>query len=121
MTDPTPRPSETEADEDVVWLRDASVYGMPDSPSLFGGSARHDSWKKTDERLEAIASRLSSLSALVRTLGEAVGVAECALSDIGDATRLPTDDLDWAERRAANVLPSVRAALAEYRKWMEGR
>lgn len=37
--------------------------------------------------------------------------AEAALADIGDADREPGDDLAWCERRAAQALPEIRAAL----------
>ena len=37
--------------------------------------------------------------------------AEAALADIGDADREPGDDLAWCEKRAAEALPRVRAAL----------
>jgi hypothetical protein len=37
--------------------------------------------------------------------------AEAALADIGDAEREPGDDLAWCEKRAAQALPVVRAAL----------
>ena len=43
---------------------------------------------------------------------EALVVAEAALADIGDADREPGDDVAWCERRAAQALPKVRAALA---------
>ena len=42
---------------------------------------------------------------------EALKIAEAALADIGDADREPGDDIAWAERRAAEALPKVRAAL----------
>ena len=41
----------------------------------------------------------------------ALALAEAALADIGDADREPGDDLAWAERRAADVLPTVRKLL----------
>ena len=40
-------------------------------------------------------------------------LAEAALADIGDADREPGDDLAWAEARAAQDLPRIRAALAQ--------
>jgi hypothetical protein len=49
----------------------------------------------------------------VRVLRETLKTAEAALADIGDATREPGDDLAWCERRAAQALPAVRAALKE--------
>ena len=43
---------------------------------------------------------------------DALKTSEAALSDIGDADREPGDDLAWCEARAAQDLPTVRAALA---------
>ena len=40
-------------------------------------------------------------------------LAEAGLADIGDADREPGDDLAWCERRAAEPLPAIRAALAK--------
>lgn len=40
----------------------------------------------------------------------ALELAEAALADIGDAEREPGDDLAWAEARAAQDLPRIRAA-----------
>jgi hypothetical protein len=51
------------------------------------------------------------LSADNVALREALKTAESALADIGDADREPGDDLAWCERRAAQALPEVRAAL----------
>jgi hypothetical protein len=48
----------------------------------------------------------------VRELHRALVIAEAALADIGDADREPGDDLAWCERRAAQDLPTIRAALA---------
>lgn len=42
----------------------------------------------------------------------ALELAEAALADIGDAEREPGDDLAWAEARAAQDLPRIRAVLA---------
>jgi hypothetical protein len=44
----------------------------------------------------------------------ALELAEAALADIGDAEREPGDDLAWAEARAAQDLPRIRAALARW-------
>jgi hypothetical protein len=41
----------------------------------------------------------------------ALELAEAALADIGDADREPGDDLAWAEARAAQDLPRIRAVL----------
>jgi hypothetical protein len=45
----------------------------------------------------------------------ALRTAEAALADIGDADREPGDDVEWCERRAAEALPLVRAAIAKAR------
>jgi len=42
----------------------------------------------------------------------ALELAEAALADIGDAEREPGDDLAWAEARAAQDLPRIRAILS---------
>lgn len=47
----------------------------------------------------------------VHRLETALRSAEAALSDIGDAEREEGDDLAWCEHRAAEALPTVRAAL----------
>ena len=44
----------------------------------------------------------------------ALELAEAALADIGDAEREPGDDLAWAENRAAQDLPRIRAVLARW-------
>ena len=49
--------------------------------------------------------------AQIEHLRAALAYAEAALADIGDADREPGDDLAWCERRAAEALPRVRAAL----------
>lgn len=46
----------------------------------------------------------------------ALELAEAALADIGDAEREPGDDLAWAEARAAQDLPRIRAVLARWGK-----
>ena len=46
----------------------------------------------------------------------ALELAEAALADIGDAEREPGDDLAWAENRAAQDLPRIRAVLARWGK-----
>jgi len=44
----------------------------------------------------------------------ALELAEAALADIGDAERETGDDLAWAEARAAQDLPRIRAVLARW-------
>jgi hypothetical protein len=44
----------------------------------------------------------------------ALELAEAALADIGDAERESGDDLAWAEARAAQDLPRIRAVLARW-------
>jgi hypothetical protein len=50
---------------------------------------------------------------LARMARAALKTAEAALADIGDSDREPGDDLAWCERRAAQALPAVRAALGQ--------
>jgi hypothetical protein len=52
-----------------------------------------------------------AMERLAKMARAALETAEAALADIGDATREPGDDLAWCERRAAQALPEVRAAL----------
>jgi hypothetical protein len=52
-------------------------------------------------------------AAVSDALRNALKTAEAALADIGDADREPGDDLAWCERRAAQALPAVRAALEQ--------
>jgi hypothetical protein len=46
---------------------------------------------------------------------QALELAEAGLSDIGDADREPSDDLAWAEARAAQDLPRIRRTLNTWR------
>ncbi len=52
-----------------------------------------------------------AMERLAKMARAALETAEAALADIGDADREPGDDLAWCERRAAQALPEVRAAL----------
>ena len=64
------------------------------------------------EENEAIEYKLrGEAEARAERLAEALRFAEAALADIGDADREPGDDVEWCERRAAQALPTVRAAL----------
>ena len=60
----------------------------------------------------AVANELAA-EARAERLAEALRVAEAALADIGDADREPGDDVAWCERRAAQALPTARAALEQ--------
>ena len=62
--------------------------------------------------LREAADEIERLSAYAEVVTDALKTAEAALSDIGDADREPGDDLAWCEARAAQDLPTVRAALA---------
>ena len=63
-------------------------------------------------RMDAVIDYAAAVSAADNVaLREALKTAEAALADIGDADREPGDDLAWCERRAAQALPEVRAAL----------
>lgn len=57
-------------------------------------------------------SDLAAAIARAEAAERALVIAEAALADIGDADREPGDDLAWCERRAAQALPKVRAAIA---------
>ena len=59
------------------------------------------------------AAELRRLHAANAELLEALNLAEAALADIGDADRESGDDLAWCERRAAEPLPIIRAAIAK--------
>jgi hypothetical protein len=61
------------------------------------------------------AEELRRLCAVNEELLGALKLAEAGLADIGDADREPGDDLAWCERRAAEPLPAVRAAIAKAR------
>jgi hypothetical protein len=72
---------------------------------------------------EALLDRVGVALRLARTEPEPKGpteliraleLAEAALADIGDAEREPGDDLAWAEARAAQDLPRIRAVLARW-------
>lgn len=58
---------------------------------------------------------MSRLRTEVEALRKHLRYAEAALADIGDAEREPGDDLAWCERRAADALPRVRAAIRDSR------
>ena len=67
---------------------------------------------QTIDRLFLELSQVTKATTAKETiLRNALVLAEAALSDIGDADREPGDDLAWAERRAAEALPSVREVL----------
>lgn len=75
--------------------------------SLSKRFAEANSARKAAEAENArLRARLARMEGALRT-------AEAALADIGDAEREPNDDLAWCERRAADALPWVRAALTE--------
>ncbi len=65
------------------------------------------------EDLQNAAAELRRLHAVNQELLEALKLAEAGLADIGDADREPGDDLAWCERRAAEPLPIIRAAIAK--------
>ena len=67
-------------------------------------------WRDHRDSTERLNLRLGMDNAALRS---ALKIAEAALADIGDADREPGDDLAWCERRAAQALPAVRAALEQ--------
>ena len=64
-------------------------------------------------RADVIKQRFDRLHEVNQELLEALKYAEAGLADIGDADREPGDDLAWCEKRAAEALPTVRAAIAK--------
>lgn len=97
----------------------------------FGHSFVHGNWSGSDFATEAHKAGNAELFAdalnvydetqctprqlveRVKELEEALKLAEAGLADIGDADREPGDDLAWCERRAAEPLPRIRAALSK--------
>jgi hypothetical protein len=67
-------------------------------------------WRDHRDSTERLNLRLGTDNLALRS---ALKIAEAALADIGDADREPGDDLAWCERRAAQALPAVRAALGQ--------
>ena len=127
------------------WLRDgwngcmlsaiAALQFLANNPRPSGGSSNFNSehlfqiaseLATTQERLlgarpHAASQRPSPAPQVagasdVEKLHAALVIAEAALSDIGDADREPGDDLEWCERRAAQDLPIIRAALTQAKK-----
>ena len=80
---------------------------LPEPKKYFGIDAEPDFSYYTSAQMREYAADVSA------ALREALKTAEAALADIGDATREPGDDLAWCERRAAQALPAVRAALGQ--------
>ncbi len=80
-------------------------------------------WKEREEPHKQIETYLLECNRLERErdsaravnaeLLAALKLAEAGLADIGDADREPEDDLAWCERRAAEPLPNIRAAIAK--------
>lgn len=73
----------------------------------FGLDAEPDFSYFTESQMHEYAAHVSA------ALRSALKIAEAALADIGDSDRDPGDDLAWCERRAAQALPAVRAALGQ--------
>lgn len=88
----------------AVRFAPSSAHWSEDLRRLFGDDARTG--------IEVLESRHRQELARAERLAEALRIAEAALADIGDADREPGDDLAWCERRAAQALPAIRAALA---------
>ena len=85
------------------------VVVAPDVPAPVAGNEQQQDATLTNEgTMPPFAAPASQRDALV----SALRTAEAALADIGDADREPGDDVAWCEKRAADALPKVRAALA---------
>jgi hypothetical protein len=80
---------------------------LPEPKKYFGIDTESDFSYYTESQMREYAAHVSA------ALREALKTAEAALADIGDADREPGDDLAWCERRAAQALPAVRAALGQ--------
>lgn len=76
---------------DHLWAEDEETGDCTSEPTL-------------GDQVSEQAREIERLVAVLRT-------AEAALADIGDADREPGDDVAWCEKRAADALPAVRAAL----------
>lgn len=68
-------------------------------------------WDDPPDEVAAFVLKIEAEDEITK-LRHALSAAEAALADIGDADREPGDDLAWCEKRAAEALPCVRAALA---------
>ena len=82
---------------------------------LYGNDQHHDD-APASARVEAMRTALTEHFTPPRHpadegMADALRIAEAALADIGDADREPGDDVAWCERRAAQALPAVRAAI----------
>jgi hypothetical protein len=117
LTVPLPEPKKyfgVDAEPDFSYYTAAQ---MRDYAADVSAAARVQGLMWKDER-DAFRDHRDSTERLNLLLGtdnvvlrSALKIAEAALADIGDATREPGDDLAWCERRAAQALPAVRAAL----------
>jgi hypothetical protein len=81
------------------------IYDGKDQYVAVASGRIDGTWEEVMANAHLIAAAPDLLAAL-RT-------AEAALADIGDADREPGDDVEWCERRAAEALPLVRAAIAK--------
>lgn len=95
----------TETAPKMIWLQVDCNADADDRGERFPDPPEGVSWNpESVQGLEVEYVRAD----LVRA---ALTKAEAALADIGDADREPGDDVAWCERRAAQALPTVRAAL----------
>ncbi len=108
--------------------REASELPSDSDCLVCGGSYRHkEGCAYIDARQPVAAPSDDAYRTQYEMLGRiaakdaALVIAEAALSDIGDADREPGDDLAWCERRAAQALPVVRAAMPRHSRTPPGK
>jgi hypothetical protein len=92
-------------DEQSMFANDllAAVEEIDRLREVVEGAAAADEFKDSPGAMDRLAEYARA----------ALKTAEAALADIGDADREAGDDLAWCERRAAQALPAVRAALEQ--------
>lgn len=76
-------------------------------------------WSKEKEQQYMWQGQVGRQAEELMRLRTALHCAEAALADIGDADREPGDDLAWCESRAAEALPTVRAAMQAQKEKQE--
>lgn len=96
----------------LMWNRRACVSSAAEALRAEVAEAR-DGWHMANGTADLAMKHRDAAEARAARLAEALRVAEAALADIGDADREPGDDVAWCERRAAQALPTARAALEQ--------
>ena len=92
--------------------RFAGAFSSADAVQATGLGGNGEANMMTQTEAQSSGARVIEMMRKIERLRSALELAEAALADIGDADREPGDDLAWCEARAAQDLPTVRAALA---------